>query len=175
VGGATDLAKDATQKSGDSFSSFVDEALNVQPTDQNAPRAGGIRAKREIGMAVARLFNPTQQANTAENRAALVRTMVETTGATEADANRRVDEWTASYERLKTDLNNLKNDAEAKARVGAEEAAKALTVFSLCAFGAFLLGALSSLWGGSLGARYSREAELKAGAEHIAAQDRHYA
>ncbi|MFT3784111.1 MAG: hypothetical protein QM790_19055 [Nibricoccus sp.] len=174
VSGATDLAKDQAQRSDSALSSFVDEAINSRATDQNAPQAGSIRAKREISMAVARLFEPSQQNNMAENRAALVRTMTETTGMTEADANRMVDEWTASYDRLKADLTAMKNDAAAKAKQGAEEASKALTVVSLCAFVAFLMGAFSAIWGGSLGSKQSREAELKVRAEDIAAQDRHY-
>ncbi len=151
AGGATDLAKDALKQSGDTLTSFVDEAIGSRPADtaQNIT----IRAKREIGFAVARLFNPMQQSNMAENRTAVVKALVDFGGMSEANAERAVTEWTASYERLKTDLAAVKNQAEMKAREAAETAANTLAVFSLCAFGAFVLGALAASVGGHQGAK----------------------
>ena len=66
VGDAGDMAKDAAKQSKASLASFTDEAIGTRPAD--AAKAGGIRAKREIGMAVARLFNPLQKENRQANR-----------------------------------------------------------------------------------------------------------
>ena len=64
-----------------------------------------------------------------------------------------VNEWTASYDRLKADLTAAKNTAEQKAREAADAAAKDLAMFSLCAFLAFSFGALAAGFGGRTGAR----------------------
>ncbi len=150
AGGAADLAKDALKQSTDALASFTDEAVDSRPAD--AAKAGAIRAKREVGMAVARLFNPTQPANTADNRAAVVKALVDTAGMSPADAERTVTEWTATYERLKADLNAAKNEAEMQAREAAEKASNALALFSLAAFVGFLLGAIAASHGGAHGA-----------------------
>jgi hypothetical protein len=151
AGGATDLVRDAAKQSGDTLSSFVEEAVSNRRSD--APGSSGIRAKRELGQAVARLFNPAQQGDTAANRTTVVTALVEHAGMSQADAEQAVTQWTASYERLKADLTATKEAAAAKARQAADEAARALTIFSLCAFVAFLLGALGASWGGTHGAR----------------------
>jgi hypothetical protein len=148
---AADMAKDALKQSDDTLASFSDEALGNRPTD--SAKNVTIRAKREIGMAVARLFNPTQQANTTDNRAAVVKALEDYAGMNEADANKTVTDWTTTYDRLKADLATAKNEAEIKAREAADQAAKALTIFSLCAFVAFGLGGLAASMGGHQGAK----------------------
>lgn len=150
AGSAADLAKDALKQSTDTLASFTDEALGSRPAD--AARNGTVRAKREVGMAVARLFNPLQETNTAANRSAVVTALVDTAGMSQADAERTVTEWTATYDRLKADLVAAKNDAELKAREAADKASKALSLFSLAAFVGFLLGAIAASHGGSHGA-----------------------
>ncbi|MBC7366146.1 MAG: hypothetical protein H7343_04925 [Undibacterium sp.] len=158
--GATDVAKDALKQSGDTLTSFTDEAVGNRP-------AGGaqnvsIRAKREVGMAVARLFNPAQQGNMAENRAAVVKALVDHTGMSAADANRTVTDWTASYERMKADLAAAKAEAEIKAREAGDKAATALAIFSFCYFVGFLIGALAASWGGHQGVKHARRCETSA-------------
>lgn len=154
VGGMTDLAKDALKQSGDSLTSFTDEAMGFRP--QDAARNDTVRAKREVGLAVARLFNPAQEANRGDNRAAAVKALVDYTGRSPADAERLIAEWTQSYDQLKADLLAAKNAAETKARAAAEEASHALAVFSLCAFAGFLLGLIAASHGGSQGAACAR-------------------
>lgn len=154
---APNAAKDALQQSGLTTSSFVDEAIGRIPSSNPT---GSIRAKREVGFAVARMFNPTQNAGTAENRAAVVKALVDHTGATEAEAERTVAAWTASYDRLKADLAAAKTQVEAKAREAAEKASKALSIFSLCAFVGFSLGALAASLGGKHGAMIARKHTL---------------
>lgn len=150
VSGATDLAKDAAKQTGDALASFTDEAIAGHPAD--ASRADLIRSKREIGLAVARLFNPQNKDRMADNKAAVTHALVES-GMSERDASRLVDEWTATYDRLSADLKAAKDQAEMKAREAADKAAHVLTLFSLAAFVAFVLGALSAACGGHHGAK----------------------
>ena len=151
AGSAVDVAADAVKQSRDTITSFVDEAISGRPA--NAPANRGIRAKREIGFAVARLFNPAQEGNTAANRTAAVTALVDHAGMSQADADRTVTEWTATYERLRADLAAVKEAAATKAREAADAAADSLALLSLCAFVGFLFGALAATWGGSHGAK----------------------
>ncbi|MES2981065.1 MAG: hypothetical protein V4727_02035 [Verrucomicrobiota bacterium] len=148
---ATDLAADAMKRSDATLTSFVDEAVNKLPAD--GPSNRSIRAKREIGIAVARFFNPAQgEANTEANRAALVTALQDHAGMSQADADLSVTEWTNSYERLEADLATVKEAAETKAREAADVASDAVAKFSLWAFVAFLIGLLAATWGGKVGA-----------------------
>jgi len=140
----------APSQARDTLASFTDEALGNRPSD--APRGQTIRAKREVGLAVARLFSPVQVGDPGENRAAAVKALQDDAGMSPADAEAMVAQWTASYDRVKADLAAAKTAAENKARAAADEASKALAVFSLCTFLAFVLGALAASWGGYHGA-----------------------
>lgn len=151
VSGGTDLAKDALKQSGDTLTSFTDEAMAARPNNANN-RADAVRAKREVGLAIARLFNPALKDKMADNKTALTKALVDS-GMSQADADRMVNDWTASYDRLKADLAATKEQAEAKARATAEEAAKNLALFSLVAFFAFAIGAGSAACGGCQGAK----------------------
>jgi len=150
AGSAADLVKDSAKRTGNSVGSFVDEAVNEHPSTSG--QSGTIRARREIGLAVERLFAPYQQANMAANRAAAVKVLVDDAGMSEAEADKLVSDWTASYQNLKEHLTAAKNEAEAKAREAAEHASNILSIFSLCTFAAFLLGAVSASMGGKHGA-----------------------
>lgn len=154
VDGATSVAKDALKRSSDTIVSFVDEAAGRISPASNL--SGSIRAKREVGMAAARLFNPSSATNAAESRASLVKALVETTSVTEAEADKTVTAWTTSFDRLKSELAVAKEQAEAKAREAADKAADALSLFSICAFFAFVIGAGASACGGHLGAKTAR-------------------
>ena len=158
AGGATDLAKDALKQSGDTMTSFTDEALGRRAPD--AARDDTMRAKREVGMAVARLFNPLQEANQSVNRTAAVKALVQYTGRNEAEAELMIKEWTVTYDQLKADLLAAKQAAATKAREVADQASKALAVFSLCAFAGFLLGAIAASYGGSHGAKCADRCEV---------------
>lgn len=150
AGGVADMAKDALKQRGDTVTSFTDEALGRLPS--NTPAGGTIRAKREVGMALQRLFNPASPSS-ADNRSAAVKSLVDQVGMSEADAEKTVVEWTSTFDRLKADLEAAKTEMELKAKVAAEKAAKALAIFSLGAFLAFVLGAASAICGGRTGAR----------------------
>jgi len=159
AGGVVNLAADAVKQSGETITSFVDEAVSNRPA--NGAANEGIRAKREVGFAVARLFNPVQEGNTEANRAAAVTALVDHAKMTQADAERVVTEWTTTFERLQADLLALKEAAKTKAGEAAETAANALAIFSLCAFVGFLLGAFSAAWGGNHGAMCAIKCEEK--------------
>ncbi|AHF91629.1 hypothetical protein OPIT5_16840 [Opitutaceae bacterium TAV5] len=157
--GAADITRDALKQSDGAFASFTDEAVGSRPAGETANTS--IRAKREVGMAVARFFNPMQEENRDVNRTALVKVLVEEAGLSEAAANKAVADWTATYERLKTDLAAAKDAAEAKAREAAEATAKALAILSLGYFVAFAIGAVAATWGGCHGAKCARTCEIR--------------
>jgi hypothetical protein len=150
VSGVSDLAKNAAKQTADTLKSFTDEAVAQRPGD--APRAGSVRAQREISLAVGRLFNPMQKEKMADNKAALTRALVES-GISPQDADRLVAGWIDTYNELTADLTAAKDQAEAQAREAAEKAARTLSIFSLAAFFAFLIGALSAAYGGYQGAQ----------------------
>lgn len=151
VSSGADLAKDAAKQSTDTIASFVDEAAAGRSAEGN--QANTVRAKREVGLALTRLFNPLQKEKMADNKTAVTKALVEQAGLKQADADRMVQEWTDTYNRLSADLAEAKKHAEEKARVAAEKAAHVLTFFSLGAFFAFVLGAVSAAFGGSQGAK----------------------
>lgn len=154
VGGMADLAKDAAKQSMDTVTSFIDE---VAGRIQNANPSTTARAKRQIGLALGRMINPLQKDNMAQNRAALLKAVVDTTGISQADAEKALAEWTAGYDQLKADLAAAKESAEAKAREAADKAAKALSIFCLGAFFAFVVGAIAAACGGCSGAKVARK------------------
>lgn len=150
VDGGAGLATDAVDQTGETITSFVDEAVSNLPEDISEGEI--IRATREVGLALGRLFNPLQDGNTAANRNAAVAALVDHTGMSQADANRTITEWTDSFEGLQGDLAALKESALNQAGEAAETAASGLATFSLWTFFGFLLGALAATGGGHLGA-----------------------
>lgn len=153
AGSAADAVKDAAKQSGDMLASFTDEAVGTLSSER--AKTGAVRAKRTLGLAVARLFNPLQESSMADNRTAVVRVLVDDVGMSPADANQAVTNWTATYDQLKADLLATKAALETKAREAGEKAAKALSILSLGACVGFLLGAISAAWGGTQGARHA--------------------
>jgi hypothetical protein len=152
VGAAAPAAGDAfqtfTQQNGGMISSFLDE---VTPA-RNDPAAAA-RARREIGWALYRTFTQEGGARSPENRAALAQAIAQSTGRPQADAERIVNDWVASYDRAQQDLQNARAAAEQKAREVAEKAADATTKAAIWTFIAFLIGAAAATWGGHVGAR----------------------
>lgn len=154
---AAELASEAMNQSGETITSFVDEAVGNLPDD--GPASERIRATREVGMALGRLFNPTQEGNTAANRSATVTALINHTEMSQAEADRTVTDWTNSYERMQDDLSEFKETAAKQTREAADSTADALTTFSLWAFVGFLIGALAATWGGHLGAKCANKCE----------------
>lgn len=154
---ATDDARDAVTRSKSTVASFTDEAA-ANPGPNAAPGAV-IRTRRDVGLALGRLFDPTQKANLADNKTAAAKVLVDDTGMSQADADKEINDWTASYDRLQAEITEAKNQAEAKARVEANEASKDLSIFSGCAFVAFLIGAAAATAGATHGVRSARQHE----------------
>lgn len=153
AGAGADAAKDAAKQSSDTLSSFVDEAVASRQGGANTPAsASSVAAKREVGLAVARLFNPMNEEKMAENKTALTNALVNQAGLSPTDADRLVRDWSDSYARVKADLAAAKEQAAQTAKVAAEEAAKVLTIVSLATFFAFVLGAAAAAGGGRQGA-----------------------
>ncbi|RRJ96923.1 hypothetical protein Ga0100231_024525 [Opitutaceae bacterium TAV4] len=159
AGGAADMARDAIRQSDNTFASFTDEAVGSRPAGETGNTS--IRAKREVGMAVARFFSPMQEENRDVNRTALVKVLVDEAGLSEAAANKAVADWTATYERLKADLTAVKEAAEVKAREAAEAGARTLAILSFGYFIAFAIGAVAATWGGYQGGGYARTCETR--------------
>jgi hypothetical protein len=164
VSSAADAAKEAAQTSKSTIASFVNEGSSTQTTGSSGQpaettSAAGIRSKRELGLALTRLFDPSQKANAADNKAAAVKVLVDDAGMSQADAQKEVDDWTASYDRLQAQIADAKNQAEAKAREKADEASKGMAIFSSCSFIAFLIGAAAATWGATHGVRVARRFE----------------
>lgn len=157
TGGAADAAKDALKKTGDTLNSFVEEASAGRPANSRET----IRTKRELTAAVSRLFNPAGSANSSDARSATIAALVQS-GMSEGDAGKMVDDWTASYNRLKADLEAAKQHAAQKAREAADKAADALATLSLAAFFAFLLGVGAAACGGAIGAKHATKRDLSA-------------
>lgn len=160
---AAELASEALNQSGETVTSFVEEAVGGLPEDR--PASADIRATREVGMALGRLFNPVPEGDIAANRAAAVSALVDHANMTQADADRTITEWSTSYERMQADLAEVKERAAAKTREAAESTAEALARFSLWSFVGFLIGALAATWGGHLGAKCATrcESEIEGG------------
>jgi hypothetical protein len=152
AGGASDgvasLAKEAASRTKSLTDSYLDEGISNRLEGKSPGEVA--RAKRELGFAIAHLFS-SDEASMAANKQAVVTVLVNDVGMSQADARRMVDEWTSAHDRLKKDLDDAKEKAAAKAKEVAEKTAKALALFSLVAFFAFMIGMVVSIWGGSHG------------------------
>jgi hypothetical protein len=162
------VVKEEVKRSNDQLQSFIQEAVQSVPT--NAAPGATTRASREIGFAVAKLFAPGNGDAFQNNRAALIKVLMDQTQVSEADATKTVDEWTASYNNLKAELASLKAAAEQKAKEAADQAANNLSSAAIWSFSGLLVGLLVSAGGGVLGGDHAvrrikvlRETETLAG------------
>jgi hypothetical protein len=151
--GVGDLGQEGVKRGADQLGSFIDQAVQSAPT--NAAPKDITRAKREIGFAVAKLFAPDSDAASQDNRTAVTKALTSYAGMSAGDATKTVDEWTASYKNLKAELDNLKKQAEVKAREAADRAASNLSSAAIWSFFALLIGLLVTSFGGSCGAKYA--------------------
>lgn len=148
--GVGQVASEGIKRTGAQLSSFIDEAVQAGPT--NASPQVMTRSRREIGFALTRLFNPANDAALQENRAAAVKAMKDYAGMNDAEANKAVEDWTASYKALQDELAKEKAQLEQKARETADRAASQLSKAGLWAFFALLVGLLVTAVSGSYGA-----------------------
>jgi hypothetical protein len=155
---AAEMASEAMNRSGETITSYVEEAVGNLPEDR--PVSERVRATREVGMALGRLFNPAQEGDTTANREAAVNSLVQHTEMSRAEAERTITEWRTSFDRMQADLSDAKEAAAQKTREAADSTADALAKFSLWAFVGFLIGALAAAWGGHFGASCATKCEL---------------
>jgi hypothetical protein len=87
------------------------------------------------------------------DRQALVNVVMARTGATQPEAEQRVDTWVTQYQQTKAKIAQAKVDAEKKAREAADAAAKATAKAALGSAIALILGAIAAGLGGLLAGR----------------------
>ena len=145
------VAPDWIRRGTDQVESFIDEGVHSAPTNSVAGEA--IRAKREIGYAVTKLFAPGNDPASAGNRQAVVKALVSQAKMSEADATKTVDDWTASYLVLKGELESVRAMADQKARQAADQAAGNLSCAAIWSFFALATGLLVTGLSASLGAK----------------------
>ena len=157
TGAAAPAAGDAfqqfTERNGGIVSTFLDEVAPEQTGQGNESEFNTAKARREIGWSLYRLFGQEGGSASTENRTALAQTIAQTTGRSQADSERMVNEWVTSYDRAKQELQAKAEMAEQKAREVADQAADAATKTALWTFIAFIIGAGAAVWGGQVGAR----------------------
>jgi len=148
-----DVAKDGLKQTSEQLGSFTEEAVQSIPTN-SAPKAS-TRAKREVGLAVAKFFAPENSGNFSANRAAVIQALQVYTQMSEADAAATVDGWVASANELRSELDKAEAAAKQKAREAADQAARNLSCAAIWSFFALLLGLMVTALGGSYGARHA--------------------
>lgn len=151
VASAGGAVKEGANRSGVQLGSFIDEGVQSAPANPSPKNA--IRAKREIGFAVGKLFAPGNDINSADNRTAAIKALTQYSEMSEADASKTVDGWIVSYRDLQAESDRMKAAADQKAREAADLAAGHLSRAALWSFFALLAGLLVSSLGGSCGAR----------------------
>lgn len=148
VAGAANFAKEAAEQNTAAIGSMLDE-VSENPQVRNA--AGGVTAaRREVGQAIRTLFREGGNLRDPAARQATLQALT-AAGLSESDANRMLDQWTTSMERLRADAERTKAAAAAKAREVADQAAKALAKAALWTFIGFVLGAIAASAGGRRG------------------------
>jgi len=150
---AGDVATEGVQRAADQLNSFIDEGVQSAPA--GATPQATTRAKREIGFAVAQLFAPGNDVASQALRRAVTRALVENTAMTEAEAVRRVNDWTTSYTQLTAESKRLAAFTAQHAKDVADLAAKRLSTASLWTFVALLIGLMATSFGGMVGAKTS--------------------
>jgi hypothetical protein len=144
--GVTEMAADAIKQNADQITSYVDEAVQSAGLEPGA----AVRARREIGYAITKLFTSGGDVNSPENRSAVINALTQA-GMNEQQANRMLNDWTASFERLRADFRSALDTAEAKARETGEVASEAVARSALWTSLAFLIGAIAASLGGKAG------------------------
>lgn len=152
-----DALGDLASQHTDLIGSFVRELVPGQESDADSAArqaaAAAARATREIGWALHRYFAQDADSRTAEDREALVAAIAEHTPLDRQTAAQRVDEMIAAHERMRRQLDELKERAETRAREAADTASDYLKHVAIWTFVAFLVGAISASCGGAVGAR----------------------
>lgn len=145
------LQPDALKQQADGAADQLNNATQNQP-------ANGEDVASVAQRIIASGSDTVQQAD----RQALVNVVMARTGASQADAEQRVDTWVTQYQQTRAKLAQGKAEAETKAREAADQAAKATARAALGSAIALVLGAIAAGLGGALaGRRYVAVANLR--------------
>ncbi|MET0617358.1 MAG: hypothetical protein ABWZ54_06270 [Luteibacter sp.] len=145
------LQPDALKQQADGAADQLNNATQNQP-------ANGEDVASVAQRIIASGSDTVQQAD----RQALVNVVMARTGASQADAEQRVDTWVTQYQQTRAKLAQVKAEAETKAREAADQAAKATARTALGSAIALVLGAIAAGLGGALaGRRYVAVANLR--------------
>jgi hypothetical protein len=148
-----DLARQHT----DVINSFVNELVPGREgggdTAAQQAAAATARATREITWSLYRYFSQDRAERTQAERDALAATIAEHTPLDQPSAAARVDEMSATYERMQRQLQEMKDEAAIRAREAADTTANYLKHAAVWTFVAFLIGAIAASLGGAAGAR----------------------
>jgi hypothetical protein len=147
------VAKEGVKRLDDERSSFEEEAVQSLPT--NSPPSSQIRTRRELGLALARLFAQDNNTDSSLNRTQVIHALTATHQMSEPDATALVDGWITSYKSLKADLDDIKKREAQKAKAAAEQATRQVSRAATETFFALLAGLIVSAAAGSVGARYA--------------------
>ena len=148
------------EENGNLLGSFAEELSPAQPTTGANAEQAQPGARREVSWALVRFFSLEENHRSTEAREALVKAIDDNTALNREDAQRRVDGWIASYDRVQKDLKTLADRAEQKAREAADATADYLTHVAVWTFIAFIIGAVSAACGGCSGAKCRRESDV---------------
>lgn len=148
LAGLADMAKDMAANNTASIQTMIDETIENPAVKQDAAKVAA--AKREIGQALRQLFRADGDLRDPQARTATVEALTRA-GVPEADANRTVDSWISSVERMRSQFEEAKVAAADKAREAADKAAKGIAKAALWSFIGFVLGALAATFGGRRG------------------------
>jgi len=147
----TEAAKERLKPLDDELGSFTEEAVQSMPT--NSPPSSLIRTRREVGMALAKLFAQDNDGDSRSSRAQVIQALTTTAQMREPDATALVDGWITSYKSLKSDLDAVRTRAAQKTKAMAEQAARQLSRAATEAFFVLLAGLIVSAAAGAVGAR----------------------
>jgi hypothetical protein len=148
IAGIADMAKDAVANNTASIQSMIDETVENPAIKQDAAKAAA--ARREVGQALRQLFRADGDLRNPEARQETIEALTRA-GVSEADANRTVDGWVTSMERMRTQFEEAKPAAAEKAREAADKASAGIAKAALWSFIGFVLGALAATFGGRRG------------------------
>ncbi|HWB05798.1 MAG TPA: hypothetical protein VG796_22445 [Verrucomicrobiales bacterium] len=116
-------------------------------------------AKRELAVGL-KNYLISDGGRTPQNRQVLI-TALTAQGVAAPDAEKTVDEWTASFDRARDEVNAQIAAASQKAKEIADRTAVATGAAGIWTFVAFWIGAMAAVWGGKMGAEACHKKERK--------------
>nr|WP_315418451.1 hypothetical protein [uncultured Pedobacter sp.] len=104
-------------------------------------------AQQKIDTLFSKLFSENDSTFNAVDKEALVNIVKNRTGKSQAESEQIVENWESTLKTAKEKIREVKDQAEAKARVVGDEMASALSKFAIFSFFGMILGAVSAAFG----------------------------